>query len=473
MKYTLLWLLSIIVCTLSTTQATFNGATILQELMSWSTIQTWSTTKVLYKWLRKNTPAYKLVRQAIDSRIIDNKKLFIPLKSEFTRDSIRKFASLYFGIKLDLYGSIAVDEDTQDEIMTSLRQAVEKRQQTYKDKIKKDIIKAINTNAIDGKVSTTGKNIDQLIKELNDPYSTHLTWDENRLFQQILYWSVSGIGVWVSKTTESYIIVGKVFSDSPAMEAGIQVSDRIIKIENHTITSADKLQDLVSQIQWPEGTSVNLTFQRWNDIFTKTISRKKITIDPITIKKLNSDKVLMTIDSFQIDIYNIFIKKFKDFINYPTLVIDLRNNGGGSLDDTRAMLEHIVPQDAPIYRTVSNGIEKSLRSQWISPEYSLENKKIIFLTNKYTASASEIFAGVTREYNDNSRIIGEQSVGKWSIQTARNDVDGNTLKLTTAYRLLGKSKTSIQDIGLTPDYTIIDNPLTLQDEVLDYVINNM
>jgi len=71
----------------------------------------------------------------------------------------------------------------------------------------------------------------------------------------------------------------------------------------------------------------------------------------------------MTIESFQIDIYNIFIKNIINIINYPTIVIDLRNNGGGSLDDTRAMLDHIVPQDAPIYRTVSNGIETSLRSQ--------------------------------------------------------------------------------------------------------------
>lgn len=472
MKYSLLWLLSIIVCTISTTQASFNGATVLQTLMSGSTLQTWSTTKVLYKWLRKNTPSYTLVRQAIDTRIIDNKKLFIPLKSEFTRDSIRRFASIYFGVKLDLYGSIAVDEDTQDEIMTSLRQAVEKRQQAYKDKIRKDIIKAINTNAIDGKIST-GVNADDLIKELDDPYSSHLTGNDNRIFQQILDGAVSGIGVWVSKTTESYIIIGKVFPDSPAMDAGIQVSDRIIKIADHTIISQDKLQDLISQIQWPEGTSVSLTFQRWDEMFTKTISRKKIVIDPITIKKLNNDKVLMTIDSFQVDIYNIFIKNINNIINYPTIVIDLRNNGGGSLDDTRAMLDHIVPQDAPIYRTVSNGIETSLRSQWISPEYSLENKKIIFLTNKYTASASEIFAGVTREYDENSRIIGEQSFGKWSVQTVRTYADGSTLKLTTAHRLLGKSKKSIQGVGLTPDYTIIDNPLTLQDEVLDYVINNM
>ncbi len=395
------------------------------------------------------------------------------MKSEFTRDSIRKFASLYFGVKLDLYGSITVDEDTQDEIMNSLRQAVAKRQQVYKEKIRKDIIKAINNNIIDGKVST-GVNIDDLIKKLDDPHSSHLTENDSRaLQQQLLDGSISGIGVWVSKTTESYITIGKIFTDSPAIDAGIQINDRIIKIENHTITAEDKLENLISQIQWPEGTSVSLTFQRWDEIFTKTIIRKKIVIDPITIKKLNNDKVLMSIDIFQVGIYNIFTKNIKNIITYPTIVIDLRNNGGGSLDDTRAMLDHIVPQDAPIYHTVSNGIQTSLLSQWIDSTLSLEDKKIIFLTNKYTASASEIFAGVTREYDENSHIIGEQSYGKWSIQTLRTFTDGTLWKATTAHRLLGKSKKSIEGIGLTPDYAIIDNPLTLQDEVLDYVINNM
>lgn len=472
MKYTLFWLLSIIVCTISTTQATFNGATVLQTLISGSTVQTWSTTKILYRWIRKNTPQHLLLQQAIDNHIIDNKKLFIPLKSEFTRDSIRRFASLYFGLSLEIYGSIPVDEDTQDEIMTSLRQAVAKRQQAYKDKIRKDIIKTINTNAIDGTIST-GINTDELIKQLNDPYSTHLTGDDNRIFQQILDGAISGIGVSVFKTSESYINIAHVFSGSPAMNAGIQANDRIIKIGDKTITSEDKLQPLVSLIQWPEWTTVTLTFQRGNDIFTKTITRKKIIIEPIVISPLTADKVRMTISNFQVGIYDTFIKNFWKIKDYNTIVVDLRNNGWGSLDDTRAMLDHIVPSWEPIYHTTSDTSTTSILSQWVLPEYSLKDKKMIFLTNKYTASASEIYAGVAREYNSKNKIIGQQSFGKWSIQTIRNYSDGTTLKLTTAYRSLGKSNTSIQDIGLATDYVIIDDPLTPQDEVIEYVVNNL
>lgn len=473
MKYTLLWLLSIIIYTISTAQATFNWSTVLQTLMSGSTtIQTWSTTKILYRWIRKNTPSYSLLQKAIDNNIIENKKIFIPLKSEFTRDDIRRFASLYFGVKLDLYGSATVDEDTQAEIIAQLEQVVKIKQQKHKDKIREDIIKSINKNAIDGKINTW-VNTDELIKQLNDPYSSHLTGDDNRIFQQILDWAITWIGVSVFKTNESYITIANVFSWSPAIEAGIQANDRIIKIEDKTITSEDKLQSLVSLIQWPEWTSVTLTFQRWDYIFIKTIKRKKIIIEPIIITPLQNDKVLMSISNFQVNIYDNFISNFSKIKDYKTIIVDLRDNWWWSLDDTRAMLDHIVPEWEAIYHTTSNWITTSILSQWIEDKYSLKNKEMIFLINKYTASASEIYAGVTREYNTNSKIIWQNSFGKWSIQTIRNYNDWTTLKLTTAYRSLGKSKKSIQDIGLKPDYEIIDNPATPQDEVIEYAINSL
>jgi carboxyl-terminal processing protease len=137
------------------------------------------------------------------------------------------------------------------------------------------------------------------------------------------------------------------------------------------------------------------------------------------------------------------------------------------------MLNHIVPKRKPIYYVVTDTNKKSILSQWSDSSTSLQNKKIIFLTNEYTASASEIFAGVVKEYDTNSTIIGSQSFGKWSIQTVRTYADGSTLKITTAHRLLWKSKQSIQGKGLTPDYTISDDPWTLQDEVIEYASNNI
>jgi carboxyl-terminal processing protease len=439
--------------------------TVLQSLLSWSIISsTGSNTKVLYIWIRKNTPEHTLLQQAIDSHIISNQKLLFPLKSEFTRDSVRKFALSLFWIKLDIYGDIAVDEETQAEIMTQF-------QQTADNNIRKYILNSLITDH--NGILITGTQTDSLLKQLNDPYSRHLSGKDNRIFQQIIDGTISGIWVSLSKQDTPYISIVQVFEDSPAMEQGLQSNDRITKIDDHSISKDEELSDIIELIQWREDTSVTLTIQRGDTIFTKTITRKIISIDPIELHPLSSGAILMTISNFQVNIYNNFLKKIPTLKQYNNIIIDLRNNGWGSLEDTYKMLNHIVPKRRPIYYVVTDTNKKSILSQWSDNATSLQNKKIIFLTNEYTASAAEIFAGVTKEYNTNSIIVGWQSFGKWSIQTVRNYADGTTLKITTAHRLLWKSKKSIQGKGLTPDYIISDDPLTIEDEVIEYIMGKI
>jgi carboxyl-terminal processing protease len=436
--------------------------------MSSSVIQTGSTTKVFYKGIRKNTPEYILLQQAIDNHIIPNKKAIIPLKSEFTRDGIRKFASFYFGVKLDLYGASDVDEDTQYDVISILQQSLWKKQSTNQKNIKAKILKAIQNN-------TVNKQTEILIKQLQDPFSAHITGDENAIFQQqIIDGSISGIWISISKTTESYITIISVFTWSPAMEAWLLPWDHIISIDKTMITAEDNLEYLVTKITWIINTPVTLVIQRWDTQLTTTIIRKKISINPIEIKKINKTTILMNISLFQVGIYKKFLTYISTLTQYNTIIINLRNNGGGSLDDTRLMLNHFVPKNKPIYYVVTDDwTETKVLSEGADSGLFLQQKKIIFLTNNNSASASEILAGIAREYGTDTHIIWIQSYWKWSIQSVWIQPDGSTIKLTTAHRLLGKSKKSIQNIGLTPDYVIIDNPLTPQDEVIDYVVNNI
>jgi carboxyl-terminal processing protease len=257
------------------------------------------------------------------------------------------------------------------------------------------------------------------------------------------------------------------------MKANLMIGDRITRIDDYSITTWDSTQSLITKIQWPAWTQVTLTIQRGENVLTKAITRQKIIINPITLKKINSDTILIDISSFQVGIYDIFVANIPQIIGYNTIIIDLRNNWWWSLDDTRAILDHIVPKYSPIYNVIQDTTTTAFLSKWSSTASSLQDKKIIFVTNNYSASASEILAGVTREYNSNSHIIGTQSFWKWSIQTIRTYTDGSILKLTTAQRSLGKSRKSIQGIGLTPDVVVIDDPLTIQDEILEYIIKNI
>ncbi len=474
----ILWIiLSFSISTISFADS-FNGTSILNSLLSWTNIQTWSLTPVLYRWVRKNTPQYHLLQQSIDAKILLNKKVFIPLQSEFTKDSVTRFVRQFFKVRSDLIGQDPLTEDEQQDILTKVRISLDDKAKLQQKQIQiwiqKDIYNKIKKQWFSGNLLTWSyKDNDDLINKLWDPYSIHLTGIKNTLFEQIINGEVTGIGVMISKKNEPYLQIVSVLSWSPALEAWLLAGDRITKIDNKIVNSEDHIEDLSSQIQGAEGTSVVITIQRWNTISTFTITRKKLSIDPIQVQRISSGIVLVSISTFQTNIYKKFISHLPEILPYNTIIFDLRDNGWWVLDETKSMLDHIVPKDKVIYHTITPSTEYPTISKGTTSELSLYNRKMIFLINHYTASAAEIFAWVSREYDKNATIIGEPSFGKWSIQTVWNEPDGTNFKLTTAHRLLGKSKSSIQGNGIQPDIRISDNILTSQDEVLEYAIKNI
>lgn len=135
------------------------------------------------------------------------------------------------------------------------------------------------------------------------------------------------------------------------------------------------------------------------------------------------------------------------------------------------MLHHFIQKGLPLYHIQTNTTIETTYSKGKTPSLSQTNPLYI-MTNHNTASASEIFAGVIHEYYPNSKIIGTTTYGKGTVQTVRSN-SHETVKFTTGKRLLGKSKTSIDGIGLKPDIQLSDNIKTPQDEVLQYILNQL
>lgn len=451
----------------SITQASYNGKELLSQLIE--TSPNISYTPVLYKWLRKNSEEYRLVQQAIDNHIILNKNSYLWLKSEFTRDSVRVFVLKNFDIDLEIYGPEALDTETRQWIIDTLQVHIDTQKKELQTQINNTIVTTIKDYNVKG-LSGSTQEAQDIIKELNDPYTNYLTWSDQRLLDQMLHGTLVGIGVMIHKPTDSYLRISKVLSWSPAEDAWLQTDDHIITIDDYEITASDSLSALTNRIQWLINTSVTLTIKRWDKIFKKTIIRKTIKIEPIQTKKLSEDTLLVTISTFQVGIYEDFKKLLPIFQEYDNIIIDLRDNGGWSLEDTRMMLNHIVPRKKVIYYTTAKDKKTAIISKWVTKARSLTNKNITLLINNHSASASEIFAGVTREYGTHTKIIWTQSYGKWSIQSIRTYEDGSLLKVTTAYRSLWKSDISLQDKWITPDYIITDNPSTTEDEVIEYAL---
>jgi len=154
------------------------------------------------------------------------------------------------------------------------------------------------------------------------------------------------------------------------------------------------------------------------------------------------------------------------------VVIDLRNNPGGSLDEVAAMLNYFVPRD----QSVVHIKYKNTVSEMLSTGENLVNfsqKKIVILINGGSASASEIMTATIKDYlPNNTRIVGEKSYGKGSVQSLDTYTDGSSFKYTIAKWFSGKTQTGIDGTGIKPDIELkLDEEQwkNNKDNQLDYV----
>lgn len=303
-----------------------------------------------------------------------------------------------------------------------------------------------------------------------DPYANSYTWSNSTSFDNMLNWELIGIGVSIEKTNNGNIMIWHVY-EWPAKSAWLQSWDMLIRIDDLIVNKTTTLTEAWEFIQGKENTTVIIVVVRNDKVYEYTITRKKVTIDPIIIEQIKPDTTLMSISMFQTNAYDSFLKKLPIITKSKNLIIDLRNNLWGDLDKTQKMLNHFIPQGQPLFHIESNNITTTTYSKGSLPLIKPETS-IYFMTNHDTASASEIFAGVIHEYYPTSKIIWTQTYGKWTVQTVRAN-DHETVKFTTGRWLLGKTKSSIDGIWIHPDIILSDDLRTPQDEVLQYILKQI
>lgn len=135
------------------------------------------------------------------------------------------------------------------------------------------------------------------------------------------------------------------------------------------------------------------------------------------------------------------------------VIIDLRNNPGGSLDEVTDILGLFVPKDQSV---VQIKLKNNTTDTYSLGEnlFDFNNTRLIILINEGSASASEIMAGTIKDYLPNTKLLGEKSYGKGSVQTLEDYPDGSSLKYTIAKWFTGKTKTGIDGTGIKPDIEV-------------------
>lgn len=289
------------------------------------------------------------------------------------------------------------------------------------------------------------------IKGLDDPYTEYMTKEEMEEFNADVMGNFTGIGIYLTKDTElNAIVIISPIKDTPAHKAGILPGDIITKVDGVTYTG-EQLNEASNKIKGEIGTKVKLEILRDGKTIELEITREQIKINHVENKVVNNNIGYIVFNSFDEGCSEEFKQKLEELKskNVKSLIIDIRNNGGGLVDEALQIADYIVEKDATLLITTDkNGKEEITKAK----EEPIINMPIVVLTNESSASASEILAGALKD-NKKATIVGEKTYGKGVIQELLTLTDGSGLKITTnEYYTPNRNK--INEVGITPDIEV-------------------
>lgn len=286
---------------------------------------------------------------------------------------------------------------------------------------------------------------------LGDKYTEYIPADEMKDYTENLTGSFVGIGIYmVADEKANRVLVYYPIPESPAEKVGIKAGDLIISVDGKEYTAED-FDNISSFIKGKEGTKVNLVIERDGERIPFEITREKIITNPITAKMLDNSIGYLKIPSFDEDT----AKGFKDKVaelqkqGAKKLIIDLRNNGGGIVDEAVSIADALLEKGKTIISTTDN---KEKKETTISKEEPSINLEIVVLVNENSASASEILA-VSLKENSRAKLVGNKTYGKGIIQTFLSLTDGSGIKITTE-EYYSPSGASIHNVGIEPDVKV-------------------
>ena len=322
---------------------------------------------------------------------------------------------------------------------------------TYLSKVKKAIDKNfLWQDKIDEEKLKDGA-IKGYVEGLGDKYTEYISKDEMKKFTENINGSFMGIGIYmIADESSGKIIVHHPISDSPAYKAGIKAGDVIVSVDGVEY-GYDELNTIADHIKGEAGTKVKLVIERDGKNIDFEIERAKIETNPITSKMLEKDIGYLNLPSFDKDVSKKLKEKIDDLIakGAKSLILDLRNNGGGMVDECEEITDLFLDKDKTIMTTKDKkgNVQKSVTKN--KKTYDLP---LVILVNENTASASEILTGALKD-NNRIKVIGTKTYGKGVIQSVFNLSDGSGLKITTA-EYFTPNGIEINKKGITPDIEV-------------------
>ncbi len=293
------------------------------------------------------------------------------------------------------------------------------------------------------------KALDGMMKNL-DAHSNFLTAEQYEKLQIQTKGSFGGLGITVGVKDGALTVIAPI-EGTPADKAGLKSGDIILKIDDQS-TLDMTIDEAVSIMRGEIGTPIDLTIVRKGESkpLKVHIVRGDITIESVYAKTIGDDILYLRVTSFDQKVVKDITAALEKHKGYKGIILDLRNNPGGLLDQAVGLVDIFVDEGKIVSQKGRRASDERVFSA--SSSATLTKAPLVVLVNGGSASASEIVSGALQDHK-RGVLVGEKTFGKGSVQVVLPLEHGEAIKLTIARYYLPSGRT-IQAVGVTPDIQV-------------------
>lgn len=297
-----------------------------------------------------------------------------------------------------------------------------------------------------------------VLQELDDPYTQLLEPEPARMNEQYMDGEFGGIGARGEWDAEREMVrLVEIFPDNPAAQAGLQPDDRIAQVDGAAVSELGLTQAL-QKVRGPVGTDVTLEILRGAEFLSFAITRAVIEFDVVEYRLLEEEPSVGYLKLFT------FNRKSPERVRNAltdlleqgaqALILDLRNNAGGLLDESVEIGGHLLGRRVIVTQRSRDGAEIQHTPQRgaVWPD----DRPVVVLVNENSASASEVIAGALQDW-DKATLVGQPTFGKGSVQAGHQLSDESLLRITTAQWYTPDGR-MLDGHGLIPEIMVESDP---------------